>query len=239
MKYILVLILFFPLIAVSQKKIQCGDAISVSIGTLADSSAIQPRMNIKSPTSLIVGAMGELALLKEDGNFRMTFSIGKVRVTAVSDNQITFEIIEKLGVITIDGVERNNFIKDAVVQFSEYKYDSPNLIETKWPSGEVKETGYMLCDRKMGEWKEFHDNGNKKCAYHTDKNGDIEGRYTEYYSNGTVATEGEYRYGKKTGIWTEYFEDGRIKSQGYYYNGEKSGKWIEHDSNGKKVKKKY
>jgi antitoxin component YwqK of YwqJK toxin-antitoxin module len=169
----------------------------------------------------------------------MTYAIGKVRITAVTGSQITFEMIEKTGVVTINGVERSNFKEGAVVQFSEYKYDSPHLIETKFESGAVKESGYMLCGQKMGEWKEFHENGTKKCSYRTDKNGGIEGRYAEFDDQGKIAVEGEYRNGKKTGLWTEYYADKTIKSQGYYYNDAKTGKWIEHDSSGKKVKKKY
>ncbi|MBI3134299.1 MAG: hypothetical protein HYZ14_06435 [Bacteroidetes bacterium] len=240
MKNTLLLILFLVSISgLSQNEVKCGDAISVSKGTLADTSSVSPRMKLESVTSLVVGATGELALLTEDGNFRMTYSIGKVKVIAVENQQLTFQVIEKLGVITINGVERSNFKTDALVQFTEYKYDKPALIETKWPSGAVKESGYMLCDQKMGEWKEYHENGAAKTSYRTDKNGSIEGVYTEYHANGTKAVQGEYRYGKKTGLWTEYYDNGEINAQGYYYDGKKSGKWIEHDASGKKVKRKY
>lgn len=238
-KLILLFISLISIASFSQKEVRCGDAISTSKGTLADTSSSQPRMIITTPTQLAVGANGELSLLMEDESFRMTISLARVIVTAVADDQITFSVLEKLSVIVIDGVERSNFKEGATVQFSEYEYSMPTLVETKWPSGEIKETGYMLCGGKMGEWKEFHENGSKKSSYRTDKNGDIEGRYTEYYDNGAIATDGEYRYGKKTGLWVEYFEDGVVKSQGYYYDGVKTGKWIEHDATGKKVKKKY
>jgi antitoxin component YwqK of YwqJK toxin-antitoxin module len=239
MKNLLLILLLLPLFSLAQREVQCGDALSVSKGTLVDSSSIQPRMNLESASTLVVGSTGELALLNEDGNFKMTFSIGRVRVTAINGAQVTFEITEKLGVVTINGVERSNFKEGAVVQFTEYKYDSPHLTETKYESGAIKESGYLLCGQKMGEWKEFHENGSKKCSYRTDKNGGIEGRYAEFDDQGKIAVEGEYRAGKKTGLWTEYFADGTIKSQGYYYSDAKTGKWIEHDASGKKVKKKY
>ncbi|MBK6526419.1 MAG: hypothetical protein IPG07_13275 [Crocinitomicaceae bacterium] len=86
-----------------------------------------------------------MRFLNEDGNFKMTYAIGRVRVTAVNGSQLTFEVIEKTGVVTINGVERSNFTEGAVVQFTEYKYDSPHLTETKYESGAIKESGYLLC----------------------------------------------------------------------------------------------
>lgn len=239
MKKLILAFIFLPIASLAQREVQCGAALSVSKGTLVDTSSMQPRMNLETTSTLVVGATGELALLKEDANFKMSYAIGKVRVTAINGSQLSFEMIEKTGVITINGVERSNFTEGAAVQFTEYKYDSPQLIETKYESGAIKESGYLLCDQKMGEWKEFHENGTKKCSYRTDKNGGIEGRYAEFDDQGKIAVEGEYRGGKKTGLWTEYYGDGTIKSQGYYYNDAKTGKWIEHDASGKKVKKKY
>ncbi|MBK6952640.1 MAG: hypothetical protein IPO32_19600 [Crocinitomicaceae bacterium] len=239
MKKLIVAFILLPMIGLAQREVQCGAALSVSKGTLADTSSIQPRMDLETSSTLTIGTTGELALLNEDGNFKMTYAIGRVRVTAVNGSQLTFEVIEKTGVVTINGVERSNFTEGAVVQFTEYKYDSPHLTETKYESGAIKESGYLLCGQKMGEWKEFHENGTKKCSYRTDKNGGIEGRYAEFDDQGKIAVEGEYRSGKKTGLWTEYYSDRTIKSQGYYYNDSKTGKWIEHDASGKKVKKKY
>jgi len=239
MKQTFSVLLLLPALAFAQNEVKCGEAISVSKGSLVDSSSVKPLMKLDQATTLIVGTTGELSLLTEDPGFSMTFSIGKVKVISVTDTQVGFEIIEKLGVVTINGVERSNFKADARVQFTEYTYDKPVLMETKWESGAVKESGYMLCGRKMGEWKEFHENGAKKTSYRTDKNGFVEGVYTEYHSNGGKAIQGEYRYGKKTGMWTTFFETGEIDSQGYYYDGNKSGKWIEHDSTGKKIKRKY
>lgn len=239
MKKLILAFILLPVLGYAQREVQCGAAISVSKGSLVDTSSIQPRMKLETTSSLVVGTTGELALLKEDANFKMSYAIGRVRITAVEGSQLTFEVIEKTGVVTINGVERSNFTEGAIVQFTEYKYDSPQLTEIKYESGAIKESGYFLCGQKMGEWKEFHENGTKKCSYRTDKNGGIDGRYAEFDDKGKIAVEGEYRGGKKTGLWTEYYGDGTIKSQGYYYNDAKTGKWIEHDASGKKVKKKY
>jgi antitoxin component YwqK of YwqJK toxin-antitoxin module len=239
MKNLIVVFILLPILGFAQREVQCGKAISTTKGTLVDTSSVQPRMNLETTSALVVGTTGELSLLKEDGSLSMTYAIGKVRVIAVDGLQLTFEVIEKIGVMIINGVEGRNFTEGAAVQFAEYKYDAPHLVEIKFESGAIKESGYFLCDQKMGEWKEFHENGTKKCSYRTDKNGGIDGRYAEFDDQGKIAVEGEYRNGKKTGLWTEYYSDGIIKSQGYYSSGTKTGKWIERDESGKKVKKKY
>src|SRR5688500_18757455 len=97
-KIILPFLFFVPLFGLAQNEIKCGDAISISKGTLVDSSSVKPQMKLETATTLVAGATGELALLSEDANFTMTYSIGKVRVIAVTGNQLTFEVIEKLGV---------------------------------------------------------------------------------------------------------------------------------------------
>lgn len=239
MKVLLSFLLFLPLSLFAQNEVKCGDALSTSKGWLVDSSSVSPRMTLESSAGLKTGDTGELALLTEDANFKMAYVIGKVRIAAVNGSELTFEIIEKMGVVTINGIERSNFTAGARVQFTQYEYDKPELIETFWPSGSINESGYMLCGHKMGEWKLFHENGAPKTSYRTDKKGAIEGYYTEYHANGQKAAQGEYRAGQKTGLWTEYFDNGEINAQGYYYNGSKSGKWIEHDQTGKKVKRKY
>lgn len=230
---------FFALNGFAGDYVQCGEEISKCKGNLVDTSSIQPRITLKAPTNLKVGATGMLSILTEDGNFTMTFSIGVVKVIAVTPEQLTFEVLEKLGVMTINGVTKSNFKAGELVQFSEYVYEEVKIIDTKWPSGSIKEKGKEVCGKKIGEWKEFHENGKVKVEYKADDEGKIQGNYNEYHANGTKAIEGSYSFGEKRGLWTEYFETGEIKAQGYYYSGEKSGKWIEHDASGKKVKKKY
>lgn len=240
MKIALVLIIsILSLNLFGQDYVQCGEELSKCKGNLVDTSSTQPRMTLTAPTGLKVGATGMLSWLTEDGSFRMTFSIGIVKVIAVTPEQLTFEVPEKLGVMTINGVTKSNFKTGELVQFSEYVYEEVKIIDTKWPSGTTKEKGKEVCGKKIGEWKEYHENGKIKVEYKADDKGEIQGDYNEYHANGTKAVEGKYSFGKKSGLWTEYFETGEIKSQGYYYSGEKSGKWIEHDAAGKKVKKKY
>jgi hypothetical protein len=64
MKNLLVAFILLPFASLAQREVQCGAALSVSKGTLVDSSSIQPRMDLESPTELTIGATGELALLR-------------------------------------------------------------------------------------------------------------------------------------------------------------------------------
>ncbi len=44
----------------------------------------------------------------------------------------------------------------------------------------------------------------------------------EYYENGRIKFEGEYRNGKKNGIGKEYNKEGKLIFEGEYLNGEKN-----------------
>lgn len=55
----------------------------------------------------------------------------------------------------------------------------------------------------------------------------------EFYENGKVKMEGEFKDGKRTGIWKAYFEDGTLWSEGEFINGERNGKGLNYYPNGK------
>ncbi|MBI2967854.1 MAG: toxin-antitoxin system YwqK family antitoxin [Bacteroidetes bacterium] len=82
----------------------------------------------------------------------------------------------------------------------------------------------------------------------------------EYYPDGNLRFEGEYRGGKKNGIWIYYFqncnkwsegsykngladgkfsvwrENGSLRYEGYFSNGKKLGAWKFYDESGKLIK---
>jgi len=239
-KLLLLSILLLTLTTFAQKEVQCGEKLSSFRGTLLDSSSTQARIKFTTGTKPKVGATGEVASISGDEYMTMKITIGRVKVIAVTDEQVTIEVLEKISVWVINGIEKNNFLPGTLVEFSEYKYDVPTLVENKFPSGKLKEKGMMQCGYKIGEWQHYHENGNVSAKYTCNDKGEIIGDYVEYGQGGNNKTmSGSYQNGKKSGLWTEYFEDRTIKSQGYYYNGEKTGKWIEHNSEGKKMKVKY
>ena len=47
----------------------------------------------------------------------------------------------------------------------------------------------------------------------------------DYFKNGELKGEGNYKNGKKDGLWKLYFENGELKGEGNYKNGKKDGLW--------------
>ena len=89
-------------------------------------------------------------------------------------------------------------------------------------------------DEPVGKWEAFHDNGRLKSEeFYTDRyrmrnawdeEGNLmvtdgEGTYREYYSNGVVAVEGEYRDGRRMGLWTGRHDDGSMYFEELFHDG--------------------
>ena len=55
---------------------------------------------------------------------------------------------------------------------------------------------------------------------------------TDYYENGQIKQEGNYKDHKKDGKWTKWYKDGEKKYEKNYKDGKKDGKWNEWDENG-------
>jgi len=51
------------------------------------------------------------------------------------------------------------------------------------------------------------------------------GKQTEYYENGQMEMEENYKDGVKDGKWTFYYENGQIREEGNYKDGNGDGKW--------------
>jgi hypothetical protein len=51
------------------------------------------------------------------------------------------------------------------------------------------------------------------------------GHWINWYHNGQINEEGDYRNGKKIGLWTEWYENGQIGSICEYQNGNETGSW--------------
>jgi hypothetical protein len=64
--------------------------------------------------------------------------------------------------------------------------------------------------------------GDKKCAQVTLKDGRQldDGDFKQYYqTTGTIALEGQFNEGRKTGIWLYYGEDTQLRSVKYFDHG--------------------
>ena len=57
----------------------------------------------------------------------------------------------------------------------------------------------------------------------------------EYFKNGNISLEHNYKDGKKDGKWTVYYKYGQmIWGEGNYKDGELDGKWTYYYENGRK-----
>ncbi|TPN87425.1 toxin-antitoxin system YwqK family antitoxin [Aquimarina algicola] len=59
----------------------------------------------------------------------------------------------------------------------------------------------------------------------------------EFYSNGQIKEDGEYKNDKKEGTWREYHENGNLRASIPYSNGYRNGKMVVYHKNGEVSKK--
>ena len=64
------------------------------------------------------------------------------------------------------------------------------------------------------------------------KDGNTDGKVTSYYKNGQIKLEGNIKDGESDGKATSYYENGKIEKEGNYKDGEKDGKWTWYNEDG-------
>jgi len=64
--------------------------------------------------------------------------------------------------------------------------------------------------------------GTKQCIQRKDPAGRYlnDGKYVEWYPNGNLALQGEYKMGRKTGKWMEWDIDGKKISERWFEDGQ-------------------
>ncbi len=85
---------------------------------------------------------------------------------------------------------------------------------TGWVKDQKQEQGLRL----LGLWRM--------------KDGKKNGKWTAWYENGQMASEGSYQEDKKNGKWTAWYKNGQMASEGSYQEDKKIGKWTEWYENG-------
>ena len=78
---------------------------------------------------------------------------------------------------------------------------------------------------------QYYENGKVKLNGQYRKNLQ-EGSWTYMTSNGTVEKVETYNHGLLDGEWKQYFESGQIKLQGKYANNKRIGQWVWYDLDG-------
>jgi len=64
------------------------------------------------------------------------------------------------------------------------------------------------------------------------------GRFTAFYEDGTLASEGTYADGLESGPWRDYHRNGSLAAEGRYENGKETGEWQFWNSDGSLEKRK-
>ncbi len=107
-------------------------------------------------------------------------------------------------------------------------YDEQGRKQKLWQyfylTGEVKEQGQYINDKKTGTWKYFFLNGDIEQIGDY-RNGLAEGTWRWYYENKELHLEEEYIDGYEDGESREYDEQGKLIASGNYIEGFKEGEW--------------
>ena len=134
-----------------------------------------------------------------------------------------------------------------------------------YTTGQILTRGEYLNYLKNGKWKSYFKNGNKQsiifylngeinpnklCSYWYENGYKkietflikyneetiFDGKYTEYFNNGIIYTEGNLSNNLRDGKWIEYYASRMPKSIGNYKAGEKVGEWVYYNESGDIIK---
>ncbi|MCK5689996.1 hypothetical protein KAI87_12040, partial [Myxococcota bacterium] len=104
--------------------------------------------------------------------------------------------------------------------------DAPRIPEggeqvlTTHSNGQKASEAYTVDGKKEGLEQEWYDDGTLK-AERNYKNGELNGKSTEYFPTGTEKRKGSYANAKRDGEWVELDETGNALMRQLYNNGEK------------------
>ena len=78
-----------------------------------------------------------------------------------------------------------------------------------------------------------HENGSQASSG-TMRNGKRVGFWVEWYADGHKSSEGNYFHGTRHGFWSYWYENGELREAGEYLYGRKEGLWTSWHENGEK-----
>lgn len=106
-----------------------------------------------------------------------------------------------------------------------------------WPDGKIKVSATYRNGVAEGVRREFseegqivksfiYNNGNVTGEGIIKEDGVKDGHWKEYYADGHLRAEGDYKDDRKTGGWKYYYPDGKLEQEGKYTaSGKYTGKW--------------
>ena len=116
--------------------------------------------------------------------------------------------------------------------------NQPNVEKELFDDGSVKlEKTFENIDGKAQLVKEiaYHPNGQKymEGAFKDELR---EGKWTSWYEDGTLWSEGDFKAGESQGVRNVYHPNGQLHYKGTFDNGERTGAWTYYDEVGNKTK---
>jgi len=92
-------------------------------------------------------------------------------------------------------------------------------------NGKLKSLGFYKNGLKNGKWIEYYDNGTKSNEKFYNNEGIATGKWTYWYKNGEKWSAASYKQGELDGQWTYWYKNGKKWHQLSYSEGEVLGKW--------------
>jgi hypothetical protein len=91
-------------------------------------------------------------------------------------------------------------------------------------TGEKKVVGTYDMGRRVGIWREWHDNGRPaaEISYNDDR---LDGPYKRWFTGGRPAVDGAYVDGRRDGEWREWHSNGNMARSERYELGDPVGIW--------------
>jgi antitoxin component YwqK of YwqJK toxin-antitoxin module len=121
-----------------------------------------------------------------------------------------------------------------IVSLASCRFEN-KVVEEKYDDGSPK----RVCIYKgKGESRELV----KETTYYSNKQPQMEGtykdnkrdgRWTYWYENGKLWSDGQFTNGKADGKRTTYFENGKVRYEGFYKEDMRVGQWRFFDENGR------
>ncbi|MEX2483084.1 MAG: hypothetical protein WED10_00895 [Brumimicrobium sp.] len=117
------------------------------------------------------------------------------------------------------------------------KYDEEGLAQGsysfRFPDGTIEEKGVFLNGENEGLKEEFFKNGVITHIKTNYDQGKLNGARTNYFSNGNVSEEENWKNNQKHGAFTKYYDTGIKKSEKFYVEGKKDGEFKQFSPSGK------
>ena len=151
------------------------------------------------------------------------FLFGKKKTTSYSKEAKKKDSKEELSEDKSPVVEEENSVRKLWDPLLDYMGEGRRSIDKNvFNKNGLNEWYYE--DGKQGIEKRFYQ-----------KNGKWHGELKEYWENGNIGSEGNYKDGIQDGLWKEYYENGQLKWEGEYTEGEVMS-YKSWDENGKEIK---